>query len=336
MRLGVLDQSPVKSGGSPADAVAETLRLAAAADRLGYTRYWLAEHHGTLGLAGSAPEILIARVAAATPSIRVGAGGVMLSHYSPLKVAETFRLLETLYPGRIDLGIGRAPGTDPLTAGALAYGSPIGVEYFPNKIADLAAFLTDREAATAAFKGVRATPVAATVPEMWLLGSSGESASLAAHFGLAFSFAHFITPMGGDEVMAGYKQHFKPSHLYTAPRASACVFVVCAEREEAAEREVRSRDLWRLRLEAGRLDPYPSVAEAEAYDYSGAERARIAANRARTVFGTPAQCRERLETMAAAFGVDELVILTICHDADVRIRSYALLAEAFALAPRAP
>ena len=335
IRLGVLDQSPVSSGSTPAEAVAETIRLAQVTERLGYSRYWLAEHHGSDGVAGSAPEILVTRVAAATSHMRVGSGGVMLSHYSPLKVAETFRLLETMYPGRIDLGLGRAPGSDQLTAGALAYGSPIGVEYFPNKIADLSAFLTGAEAATEAFAKVRATPVTSTVPEVWLLGSSGESASLAAHYGLAFSFAHFITPAGGEQVIAGYREHFKPSALYAEPDTTLCVFVICAETGEEAERQVRSRDLWRLRLDAGRLDPYPSVAEAEAYDYTDAERARVQGNRARSIFGTPTEVKARLEAIARDYGVDELMILTITHDPAVRLRSYELLAEVFGLAGRA-
>ena len=331
IRLGVLDQSPVRSGSTAGEAIAETIRLAQATERLGYGRYWLAEHHGSDGLAGSAPEILVTRIAAATSHMRVGSGGVMLSHYSPLKVAETFRLLETMYPGRIDLGIGRAPGSDQLTAGALAYGSPIGVEYFPNKVADLSAFLTGSEAATEAFAKVRATPAPSSVPEVWLLGSSGESASLAAHYGLAFSFAHFITPAGGEQVIAGYREHFKSSALYPEPQASLCVFVICAETEEAAERQVRSRDLWRLRLEAGRLDPYPSVAEAEAYEYTDAERGRVEGNRARSIFGTGSQVKARLEAIAAEYGVDELMIVTITHDPGVRLRSYELLAEAFGL-----
>ena len=284
-----------------------------------------------MALLESAPEILVTRIAAATDHIRVGSGGVMLSHYSPLKVAETFRLLETMYPGRIDLGIGRAPGSDQLTAGALAYGSPIGVEYFPNKIADLSAFLTGNEAPTEAFAKVRATPVTSTAPEVWLLGSSGESASLAAHFGLAFSFAHFITPVGGDQVVAGYREHFKPSALYAEPHATLCVFVICAETEEEAERQVRSRDLWRVHLDAGRVDPYPSVAEAEAYDYTDAERARVQGNRARSLFGTPDQIKVRLEAIARDYGVDELMILTITHAPALRIRSYELLSEAFGL-----
>src|SRR5436309_3017513 len=208
--LSVLDQSPVRSGGTPAEAIQETLDLARAADRLGYHRYWLAEHHSTTGLAGSSPEVLISRVAEVTSRIRVGAGGVMLSHYSALKVAENFRMLELLYPGRIDLGIGRAPGSDPLTARALAHGpGALGIEHFPAQIADLIGFLHDRLPPGHPFAGVRAMPVGPSAPELWLLGSSGDSAAYAAHLGTAFSFAHFINDEGGAEVVRAYREHFR-------------------------------------------------------------------------------------------------------------------------------
>lgn len=334
LHLSALDQSPVRSGGSPADAVQETLRLAQTVEQLGYRRFWLAEHHGTDGFAGSAPEILVTRVAAATYDIRVGSGGVMLSHYSPLKVAETFRLLELLYPGRIDLGIGRAPGSDPRTARALAYGSQVGIEYFPARIADLVAFLEDSAPATEAFSGVRATPKTPSIPEVWLLGSSAQSAIYAAQFGIAFSFAHFITPYGGDQVLRTYRERFNSSGVRKEPTESLCVFVICAETKEEAQRLAVSRDLWRLRLERGELGPYPSPEEALAYPYSEGERIRVEANRQRHVVGTPAHVRERLETLARECAVDELVILTITHDFAARLRSYELLAEAFGLEPR--
>ena len=207
MILGVLDQSPIRSGASPADAIQETLVLAEHADRLGYSRYWLAEHHSSGGLAGTAPEVLIGQVAARTSRIRVGSGGVMLSHYSPLKVAESFRVLEALFPGRIDLGIGRAPGSDQRTARALRYG-PGGVplEHFPQQLADLIGFLHDELPAGHPFQGVRAMPAGPTAPPLWILGSSGDGAALAAHFGTAFSFAHFINAVGGVEATQAYRE----------------------------------------------------------------------------------------------------------------------------------
>ena len=330
--LSVLDQSPVRSGGTPADAIHETLDLARAVDRLGYHRYWLAEHHSTAGLAGSSPEIMIGRVATLTSRIRVGSGGVMLTHYSPLKVAESFRVLETLFPGRIDLGIGRAPGSDPLTTRALSRGSgALGLEHFPNQIADLIAFLGDGLPAGHPFAGVRAMPTGPTAPDVWLLGSSGDSAAYAAHFGTAFSFAHFINDEGGAEVVRAYREHFRPSPRLDAPRASVAAFAVCADTEAEAERLARSRDLFLVRLRTGRPGPYPSVEEALAYPYAPHELAIVRHTRRRTITGAPEQARERLLALADEYGVDELVVVTITHSAKARLRSYELLAEAFGL-----
>src|SRR5215475_10446643 len=239
-RLSVLDQSPVRSGATPADAIRETLALARRCDALGYTRYWLAEHHSTPALAGSAPEVLIGQVAAVTSGIRVGSGGVMLQHYSALKVAEAFRVLETLYPGRIDLGIGRAPGSDQLTARALGgSGAP---EFFPQQVQDLVAFVHGELPPEHPFAKVRAMPTGPTAPELWLLGSSDQSAALAAHFGAAFSFAHFINADGGAEITRAYAREFKPSPWLATPSASIAVFVVCADTHAEAGRLATSRD----------------------------------------------------------------------------------------------
>ncbi len=333
--LGVLDQSPIRAGGTPAQAIAETIELAQYCEQLGYHRYWLAEHHNAEGLAGTAPEILIARIAAATTAIRVGSGGVMLSHYSALKVAETFRMLETLYPGRIDLGIGRAPGSDPRTAQALRHGpGALPIEYFPAQIADLLAYLNDAVPPDHPFAGVRAMPVGPTVPEFWVLGSSDQSAAYAAHFGLPFSFAHFITERMGPEIMQAYRDSYRPSAAYPKPRGSIGVFVLCADTEAEAERLAASRDLWRLRLDQGIISPVPSVEEALAYPYSDAERARIAYNRRRQIVGTPEQVKARLLELGARYGVDEFVIVSICYDFAARKRSYELIAEAFSLERR--
>ncbi len=333
--LSVLDQSPIRSGGTAAEAIHETLELAQAAERLGYHRYWLAEHHSSRGVAGSAPEILIGQVAARTAHIRVGAGGVMLSHYSPLKVAESFRMLETLFPGRIDLGIGRAPGSDQRTAQALAQSPGAqGIEHFPDQIADLIGFLQNRLDPAHPFADVRAMPDGPGAPELWLLGSTDQSAALAAHFGAAFSFAHFINSEGGAEITRAYAQQFRPSASFPAPRASIAVFVACADSEAEARRLARSRDLWLLCLYAGRSAPYPSVQQAEAYRYSAREWAMVEYNRQRTIAGTPEQVRDRLLAMGAEYGVNEFVILTITEDFKSRLRSYALLAEAFGLERR--
>jgi luciferase family oxidoreductase group 1 len=336
LKLSVVDQSPIREGGTAADAIRESIELAKAAERWGYTRFWLAEHHSTSGFAGSSPEILITRIAAETDRIRVGSGGVMLSHYSPLKVAENFRILETMSPNRIDLGIGRAPGADQLTSAALAYGSQVGMEFFSTRVADTLAFLTDTPPATAALAQVRATPRPDTVPQVWMLGSSDQSAALAARFGLAFSFAHFITPDGGHDIVEQYRAYFRPSRFYGVPRVSVGVFVLCADTEEEARRAAASRDLWRLRFEQGRLGPYPSPDDALAYPYTDEERAMINRRRTHSIIGAPEQVKRELSDFADSYGVNELVILTICHDFKVRLRSYELLSELFDLPRRHP
>jgi luciferase family oxidoreductase group 1 len=334
LRLSVLDQSPVRSGATPAEAIRETLALARAADRLGYHRYWLAEHHSTPALAGPSPEVLIPEVAALTSGIRVGSGGVMLQHYSAFKVAESFRVLETLHPGRIDLGIGRAPGSDQLTAMALASGESPRVDDFPQKVADLLGFLHGELPPDHDFAKLLAMPTGPTAPEVWLLGSSDQSAAMAAHFGTAFSFAHFISADGGPEVTRAYARAFKPSPRLAEPLASVATFVVCADDADTAERLAQSRDLHIARLYTGRSGRYPSVAEAEAYQYNPREQMIVDQARRRRIAGTPAQCRERLEALAAAYGVDEVVVVTITESWETRLGSYERLADAFGLAPR--
>ena len=204
------------------------MALARRCDELGYHRYWVAEHHASDTLASSSPEILVTRLAAETERIRVGSGGVMLSHYSPFKVAENFRLLEVLYPGRIDLGVGRAPGSDGLTAAALAYGNPLGIEYYPAKVKDLIAFVSGGIPITEAFHDLKATPKTATTPEVWMLGSSYDSAAYAARFGLPYSHAHFIAPQLATEALQQYRERFVPEHL-TKAYASIGVFAIAVE-----------------------------------------------------------------------------------------------------------
>ncbi|HZK88560.1 MAG TPA: LLM class flavin-dependent oxidoreductase [Stellaceae bacterium] len=332
LALSVLDQSPVRQGVTPRDALMETIELARHAEALGYRRYWLAEHHATPALAGSAPEIMIARIAAETSRIRVGSGGVMLSHYSSLKVAEQFRMLETLHPGRIDLGIGRAPGSDQLTAAALAHGpGALGIEHFPNQIADLIGYLEHTIPSDHPFSRIQLSPDGETLPEIWILGSSDQSAIFAAYFGRAFSFAHFITDEGGADIMAVYKARFRPSPHLAAPRASIGVFAICAESEERAQYLAVSRDLSRLRQRQGILKPFPPPEEALAHPYTDIERRVVEHHRRRQIVGTPGQVKAGLEDLAERYGVDEIVVLTITHDYEARKRSYTLLAEAFGL-----
>jgi luciferase family oxidoreductase group 1 len=337
MKFGVLDQSPVRKGGTSADAIAETIALAKHCERLGYHRYWLAEHHNTTSFAGSSPEIMITRVAAETSKMRVGAGGVMLTHYSPLKVAENFRVLETLYPGRIDLGIGRAPGADQRTSIALQSGPQAwSIEAFPQQVALLRAFLEDASGgagfgAEHPYRGVHAMPRGKGLPEMWLLGSGVHSAIYAAEMGLGFSFAHFINPDGGPEVTQAYRERFKPSDSFPTPQVSIGVFALCAETEEDARHLAATRNLWVLHLFSGRGGAFPSPQEALAYPYTDDERARIRAIEARGIVGTPEYCKQKLEALAADYGADEIIVLTITYDFAARLKSYELLAKAFGL-----
>lgn len=331
MRLSVLDQSPIRSGGTAAEALQETIQLAQHAERLGYSRYWVAEHHGSKSFAGCSPEVLLAQIGAKTSKIHIGSGGVMLCHYSPYKVAENFLLLQALFPDRVDLGVGRAPGSDGLTAQALAYGSPIGVEYFRNKLLDLHAFLHGNRPETASFSRVKATPAASNPPEMWLLGSSEQSAIYAAELGLRYSVAHFLNPAHSHELAALYRDRFVPSKTLDKPVVNVGVFVLCAETQEQAEDLALTRDVWRLGLERGSPGPIPSVQEAKDYPLSAAEAELLRSRRRHALCGTPQVMAERMRQLAALHEADELVVISNCHDFVVRKQSYTLLAQAFGL-----
>jgi len=331
LTLSVVDQSPVRQGSTAADALRETVALAVATEKLGYRRFWVAEHHNLPGFAGTTPEIMVGQIAAHTGTIRVGSGGVMLSHYSALKVAETFRVLESLYPGRIDLGIGRAPGSDPRTAAALAYpGGVRDIRDFPEQVDDVIAYLADALDPAHPFAGVHAGPTPATMPEVWLLGSGLDSAYLAAERGLPFSYAHFfgIGVEHGPAIVESYRSHFRPSAFLSEPKVNIAVQVLCAESEEEARRLAASRNLVRLRIVLGRRGGVPSVEEALAYPYTPQERAFIAQHNRTTVDGDPQQVKSKLEAIAAQYQTTDLSIVTICYDFAARVRSYELVAEA--------
>jgi luciferase family oxidoreductase group 1 len=329
LALGILDQSPVLAGAAPRDAVHETIALAREAERLGYNRYWLAEHHAMRGLADPAPEILLARIAAETSRMRVGTGGVLLPHYSALKVAEQFRMLEALAPGRIDLGIGRAPGGSQRVSMAL---ESRDVRDFPAQVRDLCDYLDGTMPEEHPFAKLTAMPSGETSPEVWLLGSSDYSASLAAQFGLPFAFAHFISG-DAEPVTRMYRRHFRPSSRLSEPRVILCVAAIAAPTPEEAEELAATIDLWRLRIRNGVDLPVPSLDEARAYPYTPSDRDEITYNRRRLTLGAPNAVRERIETLSARHEADEAMILTITPDYASRTRSYALLADAFALAP---
>jgi len=336
MKLSVLDQSPIMSGSTPGQAVMETLELARLCDRLGFHRYWLAEHHSSNTLADPCPEILAARVAGETKRIRVGTGGVLLPYYAPLKVAEVFRMLEALSPGRIDLGIGRAPGSGPRTAQAMSGGSYPTAENFPEQVSDLVGFLDRSLPASHPYARVKANPSGDTSPEIWLLGSSDYSAALAAHTGLRFAFADFIAPGSeGQSVTRAYRRQFQPSAREARPVSAVGVAVICAETSEQAERYAKVTDLRRLRRAKGEEGPIPTLEEAEAYEYSPQEHAYVMQERARLSHGDPQQVREKLLAVRERFEADELILLTATGDYASRRRSYELIAEVFELQAQA-
>lgn len=337
LALSILDQSTVASGRTPPEAVRETLALAKLAEEWGYRRYWLAEHHNSASHAGTAPEVLAAAIAATTTRIRVGSAGVMLPHYSALKVAEQFRMLEAIAPGRIDLGVGRAPGSDGRTAYALNPNAAEAADRFPQQVQELMGWLGDGLPVTHPFASITAQPAGPTRPEVWILGSSDFGAQLAAYLGLPYCFAHFITDgRGSEEAMALYQEGFRPhpdkAGRLATPYGAIAVFALTAATEAEAWRLYKSRELWRLSRDRGIFPPLPSVEEAEAYNYSPEERAKLDRNRARAIVGAPEQVVAKLTAIAAAHGVQEVAVLTPCHDPAARQASFRLLAEANAAA----
>lgn len=330
----VLDQSPIVEGGDAARALRESVELARHAEALGYQRYWVAEHHSSQSFAGCAPEILISHIASRTNTIRVGSGGVMLMHYSPLKVAEVFKLLATLHPGRIDLGIGRAPGSDGLTAAALAYGSKVGMEYFAARFADLLAFVHDTPTFTEALNTVKALPVPVEPPQMWVLGSTADGAMLAAHFGVPFCFAHFISQSGMERALKVYRRDFRPSAFCDRPRVGIGVAAVCAETGQRAEALARCGDLWRIRFEQGRFLPFPSEESVRDHVFTAEEEKLLEGRRRRQFIGTPAKVGADLRQLVSDAGADELAIVAITHDFNHRKNVYTLLAPELGLAAR--
>jgi len=329
VKLSVLDQTPVIDGYRVVDAVAATVELAQLADDLGYTRYWCAEHHGLHAVANPAPEVMIARLAAATRRIRVGSGGVMLPYYSAFKVAEQFRMLEALFPGRIDLGVGRAPGGDMATARAVAAGR-FDSDVFPQQVADLAMLLSGRLPPDHYAANVVLQPQIQTQPELWMLGSSDFGGALAAEVGIRFAFAHFISPRYGDAVARMYREQFKPGHD-TAPYNAVALFVICADDAATAADLAAAVDLRRVQMAFGINAPIPTVAQGRAQRYGERELAIIEDQRPRSLIGTPEQVVGRMLELKELFAADEIIVLTVAASYAARLRSYQLLAEAFEL-----
>ena len=336
MRLSVLDQSTVVSGRSPDASIRESLALARHCEALGYARYWCAEHHNSASIAGSAPEILIAAIAATTQHIRVGSAGVMLPHYSSLKVAEQFRVLDAIAPGRIDLGLGRAPGSDGLTAYALNPNAATASEHFPSQVRDVLAWMAGAPLPdNHPFRAISAQPQGPGLPETWILGSSDFGAQVAAHFGLPHCFAYFISEgHGAQEALELYRQRYQPSPRHPEPHGAICVWALAADTQAEAERLFSSRALARLWRDRGIFAPLPSPEEAEAYTYSDGERLKLEKLRQRSFYGTPDVVGARLRALATEVGVEDIAILTTTHDPAARRRSYSLLAAEFGLASR--
>lgn len=332
LRLSILDQSVASAGRGHDETIRNTLALAQQAEAWGYHRFWVSEHHSHPSIVGSAPEVLMAAIAARTQRIRIGSAGVMLPHYAPYKVAEQFRVLDALAPGRIDLGVGRAPGSDGRTAQVLnpdRYAS----ERFPQQVMELQAWVQGRDLpAGHPGHGIHAYPAAETAPALWMLGSSDYGAQLAAHLGLPYAFAWFITDgQGADEAMAIYRESFRPSAGMSRPHATVCVWALAADTDAQAWQLFESRARWRMDRNLGRIGPLLPPEQA-ARDYSPAEQMALDRLRGNAFVGSATTVAGHLRQLGQRLGVDEVVVITWTHDPQAQRRSYELLAREFSLA----
>lgn len=321
--LSVLDLAPVPSGTAPSLAARRTVELAQLAERLGFVRYWLAEHHGMPSIASSSPEILIGHVAAATTRIRVGSGGIMLPNHAPLRIAEAFHTLEALFPGRIDLGIGRAPGTDQATMRALR---PFDAEQFPEQLTELVGLSRGSFPVGHPFHPVRVVPTDVELPPIWILASSGATARLAGAAGFGYSFARHFSPTPPGAAIRAYRESFKPSSRFPQSHVILGISVICAPTDAEAEHLAKSMDLTWVRLRRGEFSTFPSPEEAEAYPFTAEERAIAASQRALVFVGSPSRVRDAMEQLAEETGADELMITAMIHDHAARLRSFELVA----------
>lgn len=329
--LSILDYSPIDEGATAGEALQQTTELAQLAERLGYKRFWVAEHHQVFSVAGSSPEMLMMHLAGATKKIRIGSGGVMLPHYSAYKVAENFRLLEALHPGRIDLGIGRSRSYR-LVNKALNESKGIAVSY-EQQIADIQKYVADDTETEHRFQQLRATPVSDTAPEMWVLGTGEGSVKVAAEAGAAYAYAHFAKPAKSSaRLIQSYKEQFRPSRSLAKPKTMVCVFAVVGDTEERAEELAKAFDLWLLFVESETPPPYyPSVETARQRGFSASEQERVERNRKRMLVGTPEQVKRQIEEIVEAYQTDEILIIPNVSGAESRMEEIRLLAEAFGL-----
>jgi luciferase family oxidoreductase group 1 len=333
--LSVLDLAPVSEGSTPADALHNSIELVRHVERLGYERHWVAEHHNMPGIASSAPAVLLAHLASATSTIRVGSGGVMLPNHASLAVAEQFGTLEALHPGRIDLGIGRAPGTDPVTASALRRTrAAFSEDEFPSQLVELLGYFSGRFPANHPYRQITAVPGLGYMPAIWLLGSSDYSATVAGSLGMPFSFAHHFAAANTDAAVAAYRANFQPSEELAEPYVMLGVTVVCAESDEHAQWLSGSNRLAFVRLRSGRPGRFPSPEEAAAYEYSPMENEIARSWTGSHVVGSPERVRKELLELADRTGADELMITSMVHDHQARLHSYELVADVMDLPPR--
>ena len=338
LRLSVLDQSPVPAGSTPAQALENSIELARLVDRLGYNRFWMSEHHAMDTLACTAPEVMLARIGAETKHIRIGSGGIMLPHYTPLKVAECFRMLHALYPGRVDLGIGRAPGGGPIEALALKRDRKTQMlDDFPDQVGELLAFLGHEFPAGHPFASIRVSPDAPGSPDVWMLGSSMWSAAAAVEFGLPYAFAHFFSPVHTRAAIETYRRSFRSSQYRSTPEATVAMGAICAGTQDEAEHLFSSVRLLQRRIRQN--DRRPVAAPKDAVrelkllgEGSVAEAlTREEGEWPRYFVGTPEKVSRELRSMATQLQLDELIVNTITWDQRARLKSYELLAAAFEL-----
>ncbi|MEZ5843939.1 MAG: LLM class flavin-dependent oxidoreductase [Hyphomicrobiaceae bacterium] len=333
MKLSVLDQSIATQGRSQGDAIRDTLDLAVFCETLGYHRFWVSEHHNHPTIVGTAPEILMAAIAARSTTIRIGSAGVMLPHYAPLKVAEQFRVLDALAPGRIDLGLGRAPGSDGRTAYALNPRAGERAGEFPQDVRDLNLWVHGEQLAEGhPFRSIRALPEGDTAPTIWMLGSSDYGAQVAAHFGLPYAFASFITDgAGAADALHIYRSMYRASPRHPTPQATVCVWALAAETDEEARFHFASRLKWKVYRDKGVWTALDAPEAALAHAYEAADRGRVATLERISIYGSARNVADRLRAMAADLGLDEIVVLTWAHDPEARRTSYRLLSREFGL-----
>ena len=327
--LSILDQVPIPSGSDAYKTLEHTRELARTAEALGYYRYWFAEHHSTKGLASTSPEIMMSHIAASTSNIKVGSGGVLLPQYSPFKVAENFRQLEALHPGRVDLGVGRSPGGTAKTRLALTDGINKSLNEFPRQLEELSHYLTDSMPRGHKFAGIKAAPQTDSPPSLWLLGMGENSAKKAAELGIGYVFGHFIKPDRGKNALQTYYQQFQPTYYSPSPSAIIALFVVCGETDEEAEELALSQDLWLLRVEKGLDSRVPSIDEAKQYRYTVTEEERVKNNRKRMIIGSRETVKKKIDKLAEHYQTEEFMVLTNIHDYDERRKSYERLAHIY-------